>query len=91
MVTKDQAMKAQHCAEFHYGRCTRKIGPKGGVQEKVVRVRVSGACKTFKLEPDEFRLPVKHGLYESYAITNHNGGQFHRAEDCNLLHERGEA
>jgi hypothetical protein len=35
-----------------------------------LRCRVTGKCKTWKTRPDDFRLPVKHGLYDSFYIIN---------------------
>lgn len=87
-VTKQQALDAYHGQEFHYTGnhpCRRHVGPRGRVKESFIRVRVSGNCKTWKTRPDEFRLPVKHGLYEHSAIEDHNADHFHRAEDCPLL------
>jgi hypothetical protein len=37
-----------------------------------LRVRQNGACKTWKRTPDRFELPVKHGLYQHFHITNDN-------------------
>ena len=36
------------------------------------RCRVNGKCKTWKTRPDEFRLPVKHGLRMCFYITQDN-------------------
>lgn len=94
MVTKKQAMAAKHGDIFHYGGpnprgvmlpCARTVGPRGRVTERVVQARVTGRCATWKTRPDEFRLPVKHGLYESGAITHDNAAYWHRACDCALL------
>lgn len=41
-----------------------------------VRCRASGACKTWKTRPDEFRLPVKHGLRDSFYITPRNAHEW---------------
>lgn len=84
MVTKEQAVAARHGQEFHFGECTRKIGPRGGETIKQVRVRVSGACQTWKTRPEDFRLPVKYGMYEHSAIQPYNAAQFHTAADCPL-------
>ena len=84
-VTKEQAINARYDATFHFtGRkpCERITGPRGGVREQVTRVRVSGACKTWSTRPDEFRLPVKYGLYESGAINHDNAHEFHSPADC---------
>lgn len=85
MVTKAQAVAADYRHTFHYtGRheCARIVGPRGGVRETIVLARVSGKCQTWKTRPDDFRLPVKHGLYESSAITPENAGEWHLAEEC---------
>lgn len=37
-----------------------------------VRCRVNGAMKTWKRRPDDFRLPVKHGLRDCFYITPQN-------------------
>ena len=84
MVTKEQCMAADYRSEFHFGDCTRTIGPRGGVTIRQTRVRVSGRCQTWKTRPAEFRLPVKCGLYESSDITADRATMFHRAEDCPL-------
>lgn len=85
MITKKQAMALQHGDELHYtGRsnCRIDIGPRGGETEKIVRVRVSGMCQTWKRDTERFRLPVKYGLYESSAIELHNAKFFHFPKDC---------
>lgn len=40
------------------------------------RFRVSGRCKTWKTRPNEFRLPVKRGLYQHGYITHENAQDF---------------
>lgn len=88
MVTKEQAVAAGAtfgAVEFHYvGRsdCKRNVGPRGGITVNVVVARTSGRCQTWKTRPEEFRLPVKHGLYESGEITNRNAADWHLASDC---------
>jgi hypothetical protein len=37
------------------------------------RARVTGKVKLWKRRPDEFKLPVKHGLKDSFYITRDNG------------------
>ena len=41
-----------------------------------MRVRVNGACKTWKTRPAEFRLPIKHGLNSCGAIDETNCGEW---------------
>lgn len=63
-ITKEDAVNASHRDEFH---------GKSANGAKIITVRVSGACKTWKTRPSEFKLPVKYGMYESGYITH---------EDC---------
>ena len=80
-ITLAQVMTAR---EFHYGECTRIVGPKGGVTETVERWRRNGETKTWKTRPGDFRLPIKYGLRRYSAITPSNVDQFHVAKDCPL-------
>lgn len=87
MVTKQQAMDLRHNQELHYTgkqQCHIIKGKRGGETIKIVRVRVSGKCQTWKTRPDEFRLPVKYGLYENSAVTHVNHSDFHLPQDCPL-------
>ena len=59
-ITKADAVGAS------YGDCFHGKSATGG---KIINVRVTGACKVWKTRPDEFRLPVKYGLYDSGYIT----------------------
>lgn len=43
-----------------------------------MRCRASGKCQTWKTRPNEFKLPVKYGLYNSFYITETN------ADDWNV-------
>ncbi|MHA2067400.1 MAG: hypothetical protein ACXABY_23775 [Candidatus Thorarchaeota archaeon] len=45
------------------------------------RWRVSGMLKTWKTRPDEFRVPVKHGLYNHDAITHLTANQLSLDEE----------
>lgn len=85
MVTKFQAAEFHHGTELHYtGKhdCARHVGPRGGVTVRITSVRVSGRCQTWKTRPDEFRVPVKYGMYESSELTHRNAADFHRPDDC---------
>lgn len=87
MITKEQAMQCRYGDEIHYTGnhdCTKTVGPRGGVTINIQRVRVSGRCQTWKTRPDEFRLPVKYGLYESGEITHSNATCWHLPSDCPL-------
>lgn len=65
MITKDIAVAAHHRDIFHH--TTEK-----GSDKQPVRCRVNGKCKTWKTRPDDFRLPVKHGLRTYFYITPYN-------------------
>lgn len=65
MVTKEQAVAAEWRDEF-----TKTVGA------KVYTARVNGKCKTWKTRPDEFRLPMKYGLYECFYIDNSNAHEW---------------
>lgn len=85
MITKDQAVALGYRETLHYtGRhaCAIHTGTRGGQTRTVTFVRVSGACKTWKTRPEDFRVPVKHGLYENGEITERNRADFHKPEDC---------
>lgn len=63
MVTKEIAMKAKR-----FEHKTEK-----NADGSPVRCRANGACKTWVTRPSEFRLPVKHGLKNTFYITPANG------------------
>lgn len=87
MITKSQALTltSAHYTGLH--DCTRTVGSRGGITERITSVRASGRCQTWKTRPEEFRLPVKYGLYEHYAITHQNANDWHAPEDCPLRKE----
>ena len=62
MVTKEQAIIARM---FHHVRLLNADGTP-------VQVRANGACKTWVTRPSDFRLPVKHGLYDCFYLTPNN-------------------
>ena len=87
MITFEQATQLRYGQELHYtGQhdCKMIKGPRGGITIKQTRVRVSGKCQIWKTRPGEFRVPVKHGLYESGEITHRNQDSFHTVPDCPL-------
>lgn len=88
MITKQQALALRYCQELHYTgkqQCEVSVGLRGGKTVKIIYVRVSGKCQIWKTRPDEFRVPVKYGLYESYEINHKNGADFHLSNECPLL------
>jgi hypothetical protein len=87
MVTMTQALTER---EFHVGPCTRKIGPRGGITERVETWRRNGATKLWKTRPNEFRVPVKFGMYAHGYIDHDNANVAHVASECPLLATDGE-
>lgn len=49
----------------------------------------NGRCQTWKTRPDDFRKPVKYGLYDYSAITPENAHLFHIPSECETLRKRG--
>jgi len=47
-----------------------------------VRWRVNGKVKTWKTRPNEFKIPVKHGMYDYGYITEKNINMFHLNGTC---------
>lgn len=71
--------------EYHYGQCTRIVGPRGGVRETREVWRRNGATKTWRTRPGHFSIPVKYGYRGPYSyITHENAADFHVWIDCPL-------
>lgn len=83
MLTKHDAIFAD---EFHYGTCTKVVGPRGGVTINIKRVRRNGRTQTWVTRPNEWRIPVKYGLKGTFSIHDHDAELYHTAEDCPLAH-----
>lgn len=62
MITKAEAQTARN-----FVHATLK-----GADKQPVRCRATGKCQTWKTWPDEFKLPVKYGLRNSFYITQDN-------------------
>lgn len=69
MITKEQAVN-KTCGEFWHVSMKNADGTP-------VRCRVNGKCKTWKTRPNEFRLPVKHGLRDCFYITESNASEWY--------------
>lgn len=74
-ITRQQALTE---SEFHWER----PGNRNGCE----KWRRNGATKTWKTRPDEFRIPVKHGLRDHGYITEAIAAQesLHLASECPL-------
>ena len=66
MLTKDQAISAKHFA--HVTIKDSRGNP--------VQCRSNGTCQVWKTRPNEFKLPVKYGLYQSFYITQDNAAEW---------------
>lgn len=69
MITKEIAMSATYRQIFHHKELNNADG-------SPVRCRVNGKCKVWKTRPEDFRLPVKHGLKDCFYITHDNAGDW---------------
>lgn len=66
MVTKQQAMTA---TRFEHVSIKNSDGTPA-------RCRSNGACKTWKTRPEDFQLPVKHGLKNHFYLTPANAHEW---------------
>jgi hypothetical protein len=65
-VTKEQAMTKR---DFEHTTLRDSQG-------NWVRCRATGKCQTWKTRPEDFKLPVKYGLRDSFYITNENAKEW---------------
>lgn len=73
MITKEDAVNAKSGDIFYHTSFldSRKMP---------LKCRVTGKCKTWKTKPDKFKLPVKHGMRQSFYIENVNAGDWRKEE-----------
>jgi hypothetical protein len=77
-ITKEQAITER---EFHDGcRCT--VGPKGGIKHTPSVWRRNGSTQTWKTRPEDFRIPVKYGMYDYGQITQNEAHLVFTESDC---------
>lgn len=88
MITKQQALTA---TEFHYGTCRVIRGPRGGTELKQERWRRNGATQTWKTRPNDWRVPIKHGMCDYSNLWWGMDSEWHVIEDCPLLKEATDA
>ena len=69
MISKSQAVEAKYRQVFHHTTVKNADG-------SPARCRVNGKCKTWKTRPNEFSLPVKHGLRQCFYITEVNAASW---------------
>jgi len=87
MITKEQAMTADNFIQLAEMLGERKLNalnfttifiPSGEIKslDNGIKWRRNGATKVWKTRPDEFKIPVKHGLRDYGYITNENAHLF---------------
>ncbi len=69
MITKKIAENAKYRQVFHHVLLLN-------ADNTPMRCRVNGKCKVWKTRPEDFRLPVKHGLKTCFYITPQNAGEW---------------
>jgi hypothetical protein len=89
MITLEQAKALTWRDELHCGPCIIRTGTRGGQSLTQERWRVNGKIQLWKTRPDEFSLPIKHGLKTCYYLTHRNAADFHLSADCQpIVRER---
>ena len=68
-ITKEQAMTI---TRFEHVSKTNADG-------SPIRARATGKCQVWKTRPEAFKLPVKHGMRDSFYITEANADQWQAA------------
>lgn len=69
MITKHEALTEKH---FEHISLKDSTGAPA-------RCRANGKCQTWVTRPNEFKLPVKHGLHNTFYITNGNAASWNVA------------
>ncbi len=77
MIRKEQAVALKYRAELFHATLR-------GSDKRPVRCRVNGTCRTWKTRPDDFMLPVKHGLRQCFYIDPTNADEWHTTEEAAL-------
>jgi hypothetical protein len=72
VITKEIAVAAHYRQEFWHKTLKNSDGTP-------VRCRVNGKCQTWKTRPEDFKLPVKHGLKQCFYICPENAAQWQEA------------
>lgn len=68
MITKDQATSLIHGTQLFTDLDQNADG-------SPARWRVTGKCKVWKTRPEEFSVPLKHGMY-TYGYLNQDNKEF---------------
>jgi hypothetical protein len=78
VITKEDALTA---SEFHSG-CEASVGPRGGIKFRPMILRRNGQTVTWKTRPEDYRVPVKHGLYQFGYILPEDADLHYTRESC---------
>ena len=87
MITKEQAEKEKYFLQVRIPVKTSNVILINGLSQQVyglqntteckpIKWKANGKCKTWKTRPKEFKLPIKHGLYDYGYITHENAHLF---------------
>ena len=71
MLTKEDAIRGTFFHENHAPNA-----------EKIRLWRRNGKTQTWKSRPNDFRVPVKHGLYDYAQIREFDAVAYHTEENC---------
>lgn len=74
MITKEQALTANNFVQIRCGDNKESLP-----LDKSRNWRRNGKTKTWKTRPNDFNIPVKHGLYDYGYITQDNAHLFNIA------------
>ena len=66
MITKEQAQTKR---SFEHVSAKNSDGTP-------LRARANGKCQVWKRDPNRFKLPVKHGLYNYFYIEQSNAAEW---------------
>lgn len=47
-----------------------------------IRWRVTGKVKLWKTRPEDFKVPIKHGMWNFWYLTPSNVEDFHFSDSC---------
>jgi hypothetical protein len=75
ILTKEDALK------LTYGNLVSMNNEKN-YDGTCCRWRVTGKIKTWKTRPEEFKVPLKHGMYDYGYLTEKNFFYFHVHGSC---------
>jgi hypothetical protein len=78
MITKEIAVSLRINQTLYY---KEKIGS----DKRPLRARVNGITQTWKRDPHRFRVPMKHGLSDTFSITERNACDWTTNEQEALL------